>query len=81
MTSYRETDTVQALPRHLRGFDLLGAKSGATAGETALGSPRLDAKAFLKPASHYFRDTCHRHGIQPDSAWIATTNGVTARRD
>ncbi len=42
--------TEAVLPRHLRGFDLLGAKSGATAGETALGPPRLDAKAFLKPA-------------------------------
>ena len=56
LTNYREDDTVAALPRHLRGFDLIGAKSGATAGETALGSPRLDATAFLKPASHYFRD-------------------------
>lgn len=57
MTSYREADRVQTLPRHLRG-STWSAKSGATAGETALGSPRLDARAFLKPAGHYFRDTC-----------------------
>jgi hypothetical protein len=35
----------RALPRHLRGFDLLGAKSGATAGETAQFSGRRDRNA------------------------------------
>jgi hypothetical protein len=30
--------TDDLLPRHLRGFDLLGAKSGVTTGETAIDS-------------------------------------------
>jgi hypothetical protein len=46
----------EAYFRDTCGSDLVGAKVVRHAGETALGSPRLDAKAFLKPASHYFRD-------------------------
>ena len=51
MTIYREADKVQTLPRHLRGFDLIGAKSGATAGETA----RFDALVRVVKEWHQWR--------------------------
>lgn len=73
LTNYRESETVCApnAERH--------EQSGVTAGETATDPPRLDARAFLKPAGHLICDTCHT-GSMPvaRTGILGRCNGATA---
>jgi hypothetical protein len=68
----------RALPRHLRGFDLLGAKSGATAGEHCTLSGRRNRNAAESKGVTARRDLQTRH--LPTGPPVAHGPGVLGRR-